>query len=503
MYLEKYHIGKKNEHKIVFYVITIVYMICAIYSNGFYHPDEHYQIIEFAGLKAGWNTGSDLAWEYYYQIRPTLQPWLAYILFKAWNLCSVRNPFVLVMLLRMVSAAFSIVAISFFVRCFKSTIKEEYYWAFVFVSFCLWFLPAINVRFSSETWSGLCLLVAVGLIQRSKTNASGLSLLGIGVALGLGFEFRFQTGLAVAGLILWLILVRKSSLRDLSWIGLGGMAVILIGIGMDSLFYGQLALTPYNYFKVNIIENVASTFGTAPWYSYIISIVSAPTPLIGFILLSSILLLLICDYRNIILWTVLPFIFFHSLIPHKELRFLFPMANFIPIILISAYQLIEKEIKGGEVPKVFLYSVLSALFIVNLGGLVMEMFKPAGDGRINLAHYINEKHKDKKCVQISCLENNNPYVVAKGKGLKANFYFPDNLVLNNFIGTSISNLNIESKSDSIVVVPRGYYKARLELEKRHYKLEKSGISEWIIKMNEFYPVFNENAVLLLYTKNNG
>lgn len=78
------------------------------------------------------------------------------------------------------------------------------------------------MRFSSEAWSGLCLLVAVGLIQRSKLNASRLSLLGIGVVWGLSFEFRFQTGLAVAGLILWLILVRKSSLRDLSWIGLGG-----------------------------------------------------------------------------------------------------------------------------------------------------------------------------------------------------------------------------------------------------------------------------------------
>lgn len=272
---------------------------------------------------------------------------------------------------------------------------------------------------------------------------------------------------------------------------------------MDSLFYGQFVLTPYNYFKVNIVENIASIFGTSPWYSYIIYIVSAPTPLIGLILLLSILLLLICDYKNRILWTVLPFIFFHSLIPHKELRFLFLMANFVPIILVSAYQLIEKEIKGGEVSKVFSYSILSALFVVNLGGLAMEMFKPPRDGRINLAHYINEKYKDGKHVHIACLKHNNPYVVAEGKGLKANFYFPDNLTLSDFVDGSISGLDTKFRSDSIVVVPRGYYKARLELEERHYKMEKSGISEWIIKMNEFYPVFNEDALLLLYTKNNG
>lgn len=115
-YLEKYHIGQRNEHNILFYLIFVVYLICAIYSDGFYHPDEHYQIIEFAGLKAGWNTGSDLAWEYDYQIRPTVQSRLAFALFKVWNLCSVWDPFVLAMLLRMVSAVFSIVAISFFIR---------------------------------------------------------------------------------------------------------------------------------------------------------------------------------------------------------------------------------------------------------------------------------------------------------------------------------------------------------------------------------------------------
>jgi phosphatidylinositol glycan class B len=45
------------------WIIVLVYVITAIFSNGYHHPDEHYQIVEFTGLKAGWNTGWNLTWE--------------------------------------------------------------------------------------------------------------------------------------------------------------------------------------------------------------------------------------------------------------------------------------------------------------------------------------------------------------------------------------------------------------------------------------------------------
>jgi phosphatidylinositol glycan class B len=58
-------------------LIGAIYLLTAIHSNGFHHPDEHYQIVELAGLKGGWNTGANLTWEYDAQIRPALQPMIA------------------------------------------------------------------------------------------------------------------------------------------------------------------------------------------------------------------------------------------------------------------------------------------------------------------------------------------------------------------------------------------------------------------------------------------
>lgn len=60
--------------KIIFIIACFVYGTFAIYNNGFYHYDEHYQLIEFAEFKSGHNKPSDLAWEYHAQIRSAVQP---------------------------------------------------------------------------------------------------------------------------------------------------------------------------------------------------------------------------------------------------------------------------------------------------------------------------------------------------------------------------------------------------------------------------------------------
>ena len=179
----------KNSKTVLFSLISILYIIAVFNSDGFYHPDEHFQLIEFAGLKAGWNTGYDLAWEYDFQIRPTLQPYIALIVFKTSNLFDINNPYILALILRGLTALFSIFAIYFFINSVESTINKRLYPSFIILSFLLWFLPSINIRFSSETWAGLCFLLSIGLIHRNQSSKKILFL--IGIVLGFSFEFRF------------------------------------------------------------------------------------------------------------------------------------------------------------------------------------------------------------------------------------------------------------------------------------------------------------------------
>jgi phosphatidylinositol glycan class B len=42
----------------------ILHLLAAIFSVGFYHTDEHFQILEFLNYKLGRSTGAELAVEF-------------------------------------------------------------------------------------------------------------------------------------------------------------------------------------------------------------------------------------------------------------------------------------------------------------------------------------------------------------------------------------------------------------------------------------------------------
>ncbi|SFL22400.1 MULTISPECIES: hypothetical protein [Proteiniphilum] len=474
------------------YIIIVIYTLSIFYSNGFHHPDEHFQLIEFAGLKAGWNTGYDLAWEYDSQIRSSLQPYIALCIFYFFSLFNLNNPYVLAMILRGITAILSVFSISFFIRCFRPTIERRFYTVFSFLSFVLWFLPSINVRFSSEVWAGLCLLVSVGLIQLNRHTNIYFFL--IGVLFGLSFEFRFQMGLCVTGLLLWLLLIKKIRFRDLFFV-LGGLfTIVFLCTLLDTIYYGEFVFAPYNYFKVDLIDNVVNFYGLEPWYYYIQKIVTAPTLIIGISILFSLIYLLFYDYKNIILWCILPYLVIHSFIGHKEIRYFFPIINFAPILLIWTYQRIIYKIKKRYFQVMF-HSFIFAVIIVNAGGLFM-IFKPAGSGAVNLAEYIQKTYYKGNPIDIYSTYYG-PYSIGNAKGWIQRFYMDDEVNLH-FIDTEFLN---DIPDNAIVTIPKGYFHERELLETSGYKIEHESIPTWMSFFNKLYKVYDENSVLLLYTPN--
>ena len=61
-------------------LVTLLY---AAFSLGTYHPDEHFQILEYAHMKLfGTPTPDHLPWEYLLQMRPGIQPFVAWAVGK-------------------------------------------------------------------------------------------------------------------------------------------------------------------------------------------------------------------------------------------------------------------------------------------------------------------------------------------------------------------------------------------------------------------------------------
>ena len=484
----------KRQKYVIYIVAVIVYIVTAVNSNGYYHPDEHYQIIEFAGVKSGWNIGNDLTWEYDAQIRPALQPSMASCLFKFFNLFGITSSFLMAMGLRLITAGFSLICIILFIRSFKNTLKPEFRIVFLLVSFFLWFIPAINVRFSSETWAGSVLLLSIALINRMESKKT-MHFFIIGLLWGLCFEFRFQMGIILFSIFLWLIFIRKEALKNLLLLCLGGSVIVLGAFVLDSWFYGNWVFVPWNYFHINLIQDVASQFGTSPWHFYIVQLVSKPTLLIGFLMFIALLFLLFFNHKHIVVWCVIPIIVIHSLIPHKELRFIFPIVNFIPLIMVLFFQEIYLLFKKRALFRIIVYPVGLIVLIINLGGLLMMSFKPGFDGNINIMQYLD---KGQGRINLYVVGWSNPYILGeKVKGLTPRFYANNRVTVKELSDFSM----LKRLGDNDLVIMRKIYQEQVVMEREGFSIEKKSIPDWIATLDRFYKVRpNYDYIFVLYSK---
>ena len=193
----------------------ILYISAAVFSVGFLHPDEHFQIMEFANLKTGLNSPDDLAWEFNARLRPSIQPTIAYLVIEACNTIGIDNPFDQSTVLRIISSVLGFIVMLMLIHTFKDELDTNKLqkWL-IYLSIFLWFLIFIHVRFSSENWTGLFFFAGISVYLNSRQKSIAYILL-TGVLLGLSFLFRFQTGIMIAGFFAWILFINKESFKNI------------------------------------------------------------------------------------------------------------------------------------------------------------------------------------------------------------------------------------------------------------------------------------------------
>ncbi len=490
--------NKKIFHVLFLFITVVVYFVTAYNSHGFYHADEHYQIIEFAGYKLGTHSANDLAWEFKAQIRSSIQPTICFIIIKALNNIQIYDPYLQSFLLRLLTACLALFIIYYFVRQTQNQFVDNktkiIYWL---LSFFLWFIPVISVRFSSETWSGLMFLLGLGIFVNKRHTSSKPYL--IGLAFGFSLLFRYQLIFAIASFFCWAIFIKKEKWNYLLKVCSTVALVMVFGFVVDLFFYGEPVLTLWNYFYINIIKGVSNDFGTAPWYFYIVKLLSYPSYFIGIPLVISFIILIIFKPKNIFIWCIIPFFIFHSFIPHKEERFLFPMVYLFPIVLIMAYNQLLLIINNKTIVK-SLQFFLALLFIpVNMIGLTAMAQKSAGLGRMEITKYIHENSKNKPFCLIYCTWANpyNPW-----QSLPEKFYMEKNMAEKQIH-------NLFELNDSLLIPNEDNYlvlrKSDLEnnesvniLRKCNFIMVKQSIPLWIEKLNKLYRGFDNQEIVVLY-----
>ena len=202
------------------------------------------------------------------------------------------------------------------------------------MAFLLWIVPTLHGRFSSENWgglwfaAGLCLLLDA-LDQRPHRARSAMLAASAGLLWAVAFYSRFQIGIAIAGAMLWLLLVRRRSTATVAAIAVSFAVGCGLNEVLDHWLYGVWTFVPQNYFYVNLVQGKAATFGTAPWWMVA---VYAGIVLIPPYAVAILALLAIGSWharRDVIVWIAVPFAIAHAMLAHKEARFLIPLIYLI------------------------------------------------------------------------------------------------------------------------------------------------------------------------------
>jgi phosphatidylinositol glycan class B len=366
-------------HRALIILGLVIYTITAYCSEGFYHPDEHFQLLEFANYKLGQTPAADLPWEFPQQIRPTLQPTIALVVMRAARAVGISNPFIWALLLRLLSAWLAVWVFVRMSRRLTGVLGESGSRLLLGASFLLWFMPFLSVRFSSENWSALSFLFGLSLLpldssERSETRVRDY--ITAGFALGLSFVFRFQMGFALAGVGLWVLIRGRFGWARIGALVAGGVAAIAMGTVVDWWFYGNLVFTPWRYFASNIIHGAAASFGVAPWWWYFPQVMNHAIPVIAIPL---IVLAAVGIYRardHLITWAFVAFVVGHIAVSHKELRFLFPMAFPLLFLAVVGWQHLGRAVRASRMLKVG----LGALAVVDFAALLFVGTRAADNG---------------------------------------------------------------------------------------------------------------------------
>ena len=332
---------------------VVLHLVTGWFALNPFHPDEHFQILEFAFARMDLSPVEDLPWEFAQGMRSSLQPAMAMGVWRVLEMAGVADPFVWTHSLRILSTLMGVATTVGVAAGVGPSLNRAGRVTVWLAGLFTWFLPWMHTRFSSENLSGMAFAVAVVMLVRGErvgraqeagagegpdgagrdpTVRPGPDVVA-GVLLGLAFILRYQTGIATVGLGAWAVLVRRERVDRLTRVAGGVGAAVLAGLALDWWFYGTWTWTPWNYLRVNLLDGAAAGFGTSPWHHYLTGHPLAFVPPLGIVLAGAAVSGALVRARSPWSWSAGAFVIAHSMLAHKEFRFLLPLMYVFPVFL--------------------------------------------------------------------------------------------------------------------------------------------------------------------------
>jgi hypothetical protein len=300
----------------------------AVSAMPMVYPDEQFQTLEPASRVVfgfGWKS-----WEWEAGVRSWVVPGLFMPVLFALKLVGIHGGPASVHLCRLWVALWSGAALWGFHRLLadRGIGAGAHLAALALLCLC----PAMGIWSAatfSEDWALIALWGLLPITARALERGEPAQWLLSGVLLGLTFTMRVQMAAWMVGLgavLLW----SRSDRRGLLPLGLGYLLPVLCQGLLDLVTWGRLFHSARENFAANLLRGVADLNGRLPWHAYFRLVWKDLGPWVLIPLLASLglaLLLRRLRFRHMdrfILVPALGFVVAHSIIGHKETRFLLP-----------------------------------------------------------------------------------------------------------------------------------------------------------------------------------
>ncbi|MDY0084368.1 MAG: glycosyltransferase family 39 protein [Bacteroidales bacterium] len=329
----------KTKHPFLFIMMIglVLRLIAVVFSRGFGMHDDHFLVIEAAGSwvdgydSQGWlpgtngNTGPEGHSFFYVGFH--------YLFLGFLKLLGISNPQWIMLFVRLIHALLSLLVISFGYRIASLLTEKQTAYKVALLLAVFWFMPFLSVRNLVEVVSVPFLMYGSLIILRQelirKKNEPGYhrtSFLVAGFFLGLAFSVRYQTIFYAGGIGLALLLMKN-------WKGMlttaGGflISVIIFQGFIDFYIWKKPFAELIAYVTYNL--NHAYDYHNAPWYHFVLVLFGLLIPPVSVMLIFGFLK----DWKRhfLLFLPVFVFLFFHSIFPNKQERFILPI---VPMFIV-------------------------------------------------------------------------------------------------------------------------------------------------------------------------
>ncbi|VEN61997.1 unnamed protein product [Callosobruchus maculatus] len=305
----------------VFLIFLAIRIASVFLVQTYFVPDEYWQSLEVAHnlvYKYGY-----LTWEWSKGIRSYIPPLIIAFLYKILNLVGLDTAEVLIFSPRILQAVISSFSDLHFYK-WSGTKK----WAvFCLATSWFWFYTASRTLINTLECS--LTTIALSLFPWPGKNIEDNSKF-IWVAAFL-FVIRPTCAIVWIPLCICHLLINKEdsfSVIIQRYVPIG-LSVLCVSITIDSLAYGRFLITPYEFLKFNLFQDIGAFYGVQPWHWYLSTGFPAILGIqfLPFFMACLVVLKNRSNHPNelVILGTMVFTLAVYSVLPHKEFRFILPL----------------------------------------------------------------------------------------------------------------------------------------------------------------------------------